>query len=294
MADKVVKDHAAVYSIVVGACTVAAACAAFAVVYVEGGWAVAFRIATVVLAAIGAGATLLKFFNERAYKRQQDGEKSTLEDQLRAQSRQTSLLLNGAFLGTADKLRDLSAMSQEAKDKEISAVRQSIVSKVCDLVQSDGPRAAYFRVQDLQSRPRVMRSGTYMHSINREDTFTSEFLEDASTDAAVWNLIDHGDYFSSNNIDESVPETWDASRQRKYRSFVSAAVRADGYAFGMLTANTLETEGFSETDIASVRVLARMLAAAEATALTPQRMGKIVTATGNLSHGSATVVEQSD
>ena len=51
------------------------------------------------------------------------------------------------MLGTADKLRRLSMLDQTAKDAEISGFRASIVSKVCDLVESEAPRAAYFRVQ---------------------------------------------------------------------------------------------------------------------------------------------------
>jgi hypothetical protein len=47
------------------------------------------------------------------------------------------------------------------------------------------------------------------------------------------------------------------------------AVRADDLAFGMLTANTVEREGFTDSDIASVKVLARLLAAAEAIAMSP-------------------------
>jgi transcriptional regulator with GAF, ATPase, and Fis domain len=185
------------------------------------------------------------------------------------------------MLGTADKLRRLSVLDQVSKDVEISGFRTSIVSKVCDLVQSDAPRAAYFRVQDLGAQYRVMQSGTYSDSRNREDSFTSEFIESHGGDQGVWDLIDSGDGESSNDTNVTVPDSWDVSRNRQYRSFVSVAVRAGGLAFGMLTANTLEADGFSHSDVASIKVLAHLLAAAEATTMTPARITKAFQQRGN-------------
>nr|WP_235849771.1 hypothetical protein [Mycolicibacterium doricum] len=49
----------------------------------------------------------------------------------------------------------------------------------------------------------------------------------------------------------------------------------------MLTANTLETDGFSNSDVASIKVLAHLLAAAEATTMTPARIARAVQRRGN-------------
>lgn len=264
---KVVKDRAVPYNIALAVLAVAIAAVALATNLVTGNWQFGFRLATLVLAVATAVTGLFKFGNERAYKRQQEGEKASLEQALRAESRRMSLLINGAMLGTADKLRRLAAMDQAGKDREISGFRSSIVSKVCDLMQSDAPRAAYFRVQDRSAGARVMTCGTYVDSINREDSFTSEFIEDRGADQEVWDLIDRGEVESSNDTDVEVPATWDVSRGRIYKSFVSVAVRADTQAFGMLTANTLEKDGFSASDIASIKILAHLLAAAEATVM---------------------------
>jgi transcriptional regulator with GAF, ATPase, and Fis domain len=119
-----------------------------------------------------------------------------------------------------------------------------------------------------------MRSGPYVDSRNREDSFTSEFVEGQGGDQGVWNLIDRGDVESSNDTDTRIPESWDVSRRRQYRSFVSVAVRADRIAFGMLTANTLEIDGFTDSDVASIKVLAHLLAAAEATAMSAARINR--------------------
>jgi len=270
-----VKDHAVAYNLVLLVLGVLTAAAAFAINLVPpGNWLVVTRALAGGLAVSTAAVGYFKFRNERAFKRQQEGERIALDQALKAESRRTSLLINGAMLGTADKLRRLAVLDQASKDAEISGFRTSIVSKVCDLVQSEAPRAAYFRVQDLEVQSRVMRSGPYADSRNREDSFTSEFVEGQGGDQGVWNLIDRGDIEWSNDTSATVPDSWDAARNRQYRSFVSVAVRADGIAFGMLTANTLEVDGFSDSDVASIKVLAHLLAAAEATTMTTVRIGR--------------------
>ncbi|MCV7434232.1 hypothetical protein [Mycolicibacterium bacteremicum] len=266
--EKTVKDRAFQYNLALTVLAVLTAVVALFTNLTSGGWEFGLRIATVALAVATAVTGLFKFGNERAYKTQQEGEKATLEQALRAESRRTSLLINGAMLGTADKLRRFAALDAAGRDREISGFRSAIVSKVCDLMQSDAPRAAYFRVQRHADGSRVMTCGSYMDSINREDSFTSQFVEGVGTDQGVWALVDSGDVESSNDIDVDVPPTWDTGRGRIYKSFVSVAVRADTVAFGMLTANTLEKDGFTPSDIASIKILAHLLAAAEATART--------------------------
>jgi len=279
---KVVKDRAGAFNLWLTALAVFTAAATFAISLVPpGSLLVAVRVLAGCLAVATAVVGYFKFRNERAFKRQQEAERVSLDQALKAESRRTSLLINGAMLGTADKLRRLSMLDQASKDLEISGFRTSIVSKVCDLVQSEAPRAAYFRVQELGARSRVMQSGTYSDSRNREDSFTSEFVEGYGGDQGVWALIDDGDIELSNDTNASVPESWDVARNRQYRSFVSVAVRADRLAFGMLTANTLEADGFSDSDVASIKVLAHLLAAAEATTMTPARIAKASQQRGN-------------
>ncbi len=282
MQTKTVKDHAVAFNLGLTALAVLTAAATFAISLIPpGNWLVGIRILAGCLAVATAVVGFFKFRNERAFKRQQEEERVSLDQALKAESRRTSLLINGAMLGTADKLRRLSVLDQASKDVEISGFRTSIVSKVCDLVQSEAPRAAYFRVQDLGAQSRVMQSGTYSDSRNREDSFTSEFTESYGGDQGVWDLIDSGDVELSNDTNAAVPASWDVSRNRQYRSFVSVAVRADRLAFGMLTANTLEADGFSDSDIASIKVLAHLLAAAEATTMTPARVTKALQQRGN-------------
>lgn len=252
---KAVEDRAVAFNVALTTLGVLTAAAAFAMSLVPpGGWLLGMRILAGCLAVGTAVVGFFKFRNERAFKRQQEDERLSLDQALKAESRRTALLINGAMLGTAEKLRRLSMLDQATKDIEISGFRTSIVSKVCDLVQSEAPRAAYFRVQDLSAQSRVMQSGPYSDSRNREDSFTSEFFEGRGGDQGVWDLIDTGDVELSNDTDALVPSSWDITKDRQYKSFVSVAVRAEGVAFGMLTANTLEADGFSNSDVASIKV----------------------------------------
>lgn len=275
MEQKTVKDRAVAFNLALTVLAVLTAAITFAISLVPpGNWLVGTRILAGGLAVATAVVGFFKFRNERAFKRQQEAERVSLDQALKAESRRTSLLINGAMLGTADKLRRLSMLDQATKDAEISGFRTSIVSKVCDLVQSEAPRAAYFRVQDLNAQFRVMQSGPYSDSRNREDSFTSEFVEGNGGDQGVWDFVDTGDVELSNDTDATVPASWDITKDRQYRSFVSVPVRAEGVAFGMLTANTLEVDGFSNSDVASIKVLAHLMAAAEATTMTPARIAR--------------------
>lgn len=229
----------------------------------------------VALFSLGAATAVVGFFksrNESRYKQYKAQVQESLENALKVVALRNALLMNGAMLGTVDKLRELAAQDAGGRALSISGIRQSVVSKVCDLVTSDRPRAAYFRVQDLGAPQRVMMRDC-SDSRSRTDEFTSTFVEGAHEDSNVWALIDRGDAHFSANIAETVPDGFDTERRREYASYVSVAVRAGGIAFGMLTANTIETDGFTADsgDIDAVRVLARLLATAELIALSPTK-----------------------
>lgn len=56
---------------------------------------------------------------------------------------------------------------------------------------------------------------------------------------------------------------------------MSVAVRAGALPFGMLTANTVEPNGFTAPDVAVVKALARLLAVAETAAMSRDRIKNI-------------------
>lgn len=267
---KEVKDHSHRFNVAIVVLGVLVAAATFSVGTSTGTLNLWSRGALFGLAATTAIVGFFKWRNESRYKQYKDKIQESLETALEAVGLRTALLINGAMLGTVDKLRELASQDAAGRVLSISGIRQSVVSKVCDLVKSDRPRAAYFRVQDLGALERVMTRDC-SDSLSRTDEFTSTFIEGESKDSNVWMLIDRGDSDFSANIADTTPVGFDAERRREYASYVSVAVRAGGIPFGMLTANTIETDGFTESDIDAVRVLARLLATAELMALGPAR-----------------------
>lgn len=101
---KAIRDHAFALNVALTVLAVLTAAAAFAISLIPpGNWLVGMRVLAGCLAVSTAIVGFLKFRNERAFKRQQE-ERVSLEQALKAESRRTSLLNNGAMPGTADKL----------------------------------------------------------------------------------------------------------------------------------------------------------------------------------------------
>lgn len=220
-----------------------------------------------VLGAAAAGVTFWKGVNESAIKRQlQEQQKKALELVADVEFR-AKTQMNGALLGVADRLRAVAATTASGKP-DISGFRNDAVHAAGAMLSNEAPRVAYFVVSNpIAVEGREMKREATFAPL-RLDEFTSTFIEGEDRDSNVWRLLktDAADY--QPDIQAHTPEGFDANRHRAYRSYVSVAVRVDGIEFGMLTANTLEVDGFSPVDIAMLCVVARLLAAGEAAAMT--------------------------
>lgn len=271
---KVVVDHAHRYNYALSVLTGVTAVAAVLASITDGWMLWTARLAFAGFGVVAAVVGVYKVRNERRYKDQEAEAKESLDEALKAEERRVILLLNGALLDTALKLKDL-PMRQD-KDVALGGFRTSVVNKVCELVRSNGPRAAYFKVEDIDATPRTMTAPrSDMASRNREDTFSAVFVEGEDTNQGVWELIDRGDTVFSNDITVDYPPGWDSSRSRTYRSFASVPVRVGEVGLGMLTANTLEKDGFGPSDLAIMKVLANLLAVAELVALSSQKQNAL-------------------
>ncbi|WP_237082445.1 hypothetical protein [Mycobacteroides abscessus] len=270
---KEVKDHSGRYNLAMVPLAFVTLGSTFAASLTAGGVANWCRGVGAFFGFVTAVVVYFKWRNESRYKKTLEDARVSLQEALGLERVETSLLINGAMLGTADKLREFAALDQGAKYSKVDGLRQSVVGKVCYLVKSDRPRAAYYRVEDIFADKRTMTLAC-SESKSRTDQFTSVFTEGDTKDSNVWGLIDHGDVESTPDIDVRVVEGFDKSRHREYKSYVSVAVRAGDIAFGMLTANMLEAGGFNKGDIDIVRVLARLLAAAEVATLPPATRAK--------------------
>ncbi|MEW2014072.1 MULTISPECIES: hypothetical protein [Microbacterium] len=224
------------------------------------------------LIAVGAGifaavTTFAVWILEEMRKKALEKDKKTVERLLEAERVRVLTVTNGAFLPTLLALQRLAAIEIGDRRNEISGFRQSVVERVCDLVQNEQPRAAYFRVQDLgvSTGARVMKPGLYIAQRSRTDEFTTEFVEGSGIEPGVWSLID--------SSDQAIRQDEVNLPGKAYHAYISAPVRAGGIAFGMLTVNVPEAGGLSLEDQNFVLVLARLLAVAESISLSAQQRG---------------------
>lgn len=233
------------------------------------------RWSILAFAVVAAVLAILKSVHESRLRSWVEDRRTTLADELRAERIRIKTITNGALLGTARHLLDLAASPLKDRQAEISGFRRTIVAKACELVQSEQPRAAYFRVADHKATRREMRLEA-QEARGRTDEFTSVFVEGSGKDENVWHLIDYSD--DGNVVADVVtdaPAELDRDRDRVYKSYVSLPVRAGRVAFGMLTANSLETDGFTDEDAAVLRILARQLATAEVVAMSTQELNAL-------------------
>jgi len=99
---------------------------------------------------------------------------------------------------------------------------------------------------------------------DRLDEFTTIFIEGNNTNQSVWEMIDNDTSLLVDNIVMDAPADFDYSKPHTYATFISAPVRTSDRIFGMLTINAKEAGDLSEEDRASITMLARLLATAEA------------------------------
>ncbi|AYJ49012.1 GAF domain-containing protein [Rhodococcus sp. P1Y] len=233
----------------------------------EGSALVAVNIAATVLAVLTAVTVFLKSRNEHKVKESLKASEKTVRRQLDETEFRTKAEVNGAFLGASDRLRELSVAKS---DKDLTGFLQDVVTATCTLLTNDKPRVGYFQVRDLAAPTRTMKR-VASWGPDRLDEFTTDFDEASGTDTNVWRLLTSDNVTYERDIAVHIPDGSNFDG-RVYKSYVSIAVRAGGIEMGMLTANTLEVDGFSDVDVAMMRVLARLIAAGEATCMSPQKV----------------------
>jgi hypothetical protein len=212
---------------------------------------------------LAIAATVLKATNESRLKKWANQEAGDAVSDRDDEQRRVRILLGGALKAVSGSLDELAAMAPVRRRTEISGFREKVAVTACELVTATTPRSAYFRVENRDTSPRIM-SRAAQHAIGRTDESTSRFVEGDGHNQNVWDLIDRAD--DAELIDDLKawkPPGFDA-KNRAYRCYISAPVRAGRRAYGMLTVNTIAPGGLTDVDKLMVLLLARLLATAEA------------------------------
>lgn len=216
-------------------------------------WPVRIGVVVVTIAA----AVLVYERDER-----REGAKRSLSEELDAERERSLATVNGALQVSAELVQDLAAIDPGKRPEAAGEARDALISNALDLIKCDSPRVCYFRL-DEGVTPRRMHP-TLTKVRGRTDLPTSVFTEGENVDQGVWALIDSGDADFVHDIDVDGPSDFDRRAERIYKTYISVGVRAGSRPFGMLTVNALKPGELADVDVASMRLIARLLGTVEA------------------------------
>ncbi len=245
------------------------------------------------IAAGGLSVTVLSFVKLRSESRAKDQlrqQTKAVQDELDAERVRTLTTTQGALASAAGDMVELAPLSPLDRRAKIDGIRRDIVQHACDLVKSDAPRASYFRLVDGAVPRRLEHERSAKR--NRLDEPTSVFIENGDSDQDVWELLESGGDRFVLDTQTDAPDGFDRSKPRAYRTYITVGVRAKGIPLGLLTINSPEPGDLREIDRASMRVLARLLAAAEVLAMGPQQVNQAMNSragSGEVSQEAVTI-----
>jgi hypothetical protein len=160
-------------------------------------------------------------------------------------------LVNYTLTPIADVVaRMLVTPDRQQRRALFASVYTLAVNALCDLLTA-ATRAAYYEmVEGVVTRLFA----------NGPTTQRARFEPDSPAARAVVRLINNGEFVYV--PDARASSAFRPSPGSSYRSVIAFSVRTDDHPFGMLTVDSPEVDAFSERDIATVRVLAKLVATA--------------------------------
>ena len=238
----------------------------------EGLWAVLWQIEGFLAAIALAATSLSKSWAEDRALRSAQSAQADIADQLDAERSRILVTTNGALQRSGRVLELMAGMSQAERALKLAEAQKEIVSNACDLVKCDKPRASYFRVVP-GSNPRQM-SHVVSDSRERTDESSSLFTEGGDDDQDVWEILNTGgDRFVPDSI-KNPPMGFDKEKPRAYATYITVAVTAGIVPMGILTINAPTPGELADVDVASMRVLARLMGAVEALGVGTTKMNR--------------------
>ncbi len=134
---------------------------------------------------------------------------------------------------------------------------QLILSSAANFLGPDRSRACWFVLE-----PGPPRRLAPTKSVGRTGSARTVFIEGTASGDAALAMVDHDETLICQDVLTDSPPGWNATRERDYRTFISVSVHANDTAYGMLTLDALEPGDLVEDDLLTLRLLAKLLAAA--------------------------------
>jgi GAF domain-containing protein len=158
-------------------------------------------------------------------------------------------------IATTDNRHDRAALQ--------SATIPMILDSAAHLIDAERVRANWFRLAEGKSRRLVPEQYA-----GRADEPVTPFSEGTVEGDAAFAMIRHNQHLLYTDIEQDAPPGWQRPIHRDYRSFLAVPVAAGQTAYGMLTVDSVDVAGVTETEVPLVRLLAGLLAGALATGST--------------------------
>ncbi|HEX7462724.1 MAG TPA: GAF domain-containing protein [Dermatophilaceae bacterium] len=168
-------------------------------------------------------------------------------------------VINGVlspFASLLGEIADLDRRAGSARARLQGEAKTVVLAGLTDLLGGAAKvRATYFQLEDGPPRG-LVEKGTY----GRPDTPRRAFLAGEAAGDAALSAVDQGQARYWREDVDALPAGW--TGPKAYRTFISAPVATKGHLLGMLTVDAPDPDDFTEGDVPSVTLLARLLAAA--------------------------------
>jgi transcriptional regulator with GAF, ATPase, and Fis domain len=207
------------------------------------------------LVIVSGGAWLTgRISTQQARRRQWAAEESE-----RLARIETRIQIADVIRPLAETLAKMPSLSKAEKRQQCESMKRGVVDAVAELLGPERSRAGWFEYRD-ERVPRLVPVAELRRG--RADPQRTEFVAGtAEGDAALALLEDDSTRFCP-DVELEPPPGWSSEAHSDYRTFIAAAVVAEGRKFGMLTLDALEPGDLTENDVYSMSLLAKLLAAA--------------------------------
>lgn len=204
--------------------------------------------------------------------------KSRNERKRRAFSRGQVIATNRVLTPLGTGIALLATLEPDAAGREFGKVVSKALVAAAELIGAGGIRVAYFQLRtvrdfhrssmtaQVQTHPRSMHE--FDRSLEGHQSGRRTFRE-GDADYGIWFTLAGDKPQLIENITTQQPLGFDLRRPRSYETFATIAVRGDETEFGVLSVSAAEPYTISEDDLATLNLMAKLIATAEAITLGP-------------------------
>lgn len=203
-----------------------------------------------------AAAVTIPMWIERRARRRAAGAEQIAEDV----SARMRLVLDDALEPLAYLIGRITDRPRLSRGRELGDMqgqaKQVVLAAAAEVLGSTGLRACYFKI-DTKPPARLVPDGFH----GRAQAPRTSFVAGTALGDEALRLLEQREDLFCRDATAEAPPGWDPA-DHDYRTFIVVPVATVDRAFGIITIDSLRVGDLDETDVAAVRVFARLLAVA--------------------------------